>query len=232
MGTDFLGENSKSFFLTSSNSFAAFCWQQQCMPLFNLNNACHFLAWKLRLNLINQFRNLITLTKPEFTQKRESFLIGFRFFSFCVTSTYNIVQILLKTPTIFCKAKPSSSGAKPGVLPPGLGFSMSFWVSGFFSWRSGDFRIYLRSGDATYRVLFITLFISSLIFLYLVLSRYLSLQHNWWTSNWHRISCKYQLCTQWVQVSEILMKQAQRKRLTGTHSNFKVERLKHPDLKG
>jgi len=34
-------------------------------------------------------------------------------------------------------------------------------------------------------------FISSLIFLYLVLSRYFSLQHNWWTSSWHRISCKY-----------------------------------------
>ena len=34
---------------------------------------------------------------------------------------------------------------------------------------------------------------SSLIFLYLVSSRYLSLQPNWWTSNWHRISCKLYL---------------------------------------
>jgi len=29
-------------------------------------------------------------------------------------------------------------------------------------------------------------FISCLIFLYLVLSRHLSLQHNWSTSKWHR----------------------------------------------
>jgi len=32
-----------------------------------------------------------------------------------------------------------------------------------------------------------TLFISSLIFVYLPLSRQLSFQHNWWTSNWHHV---------------------------------------------
>jgi len=39
----------------------------------------------------------------------------------------------------------------------------------------------------TDRICFIILLISSLILFYLLLSRYLSLQHNWWTSNWHRI---------------------------------------------
>jgi len=78
-----------------------------------------------------------------------------------------------------------ANGAKKfGVLPLDLSFQC---LSGFFFWRSGVLGFNcVAINDLLHAVL-----ISSLILLYLALTRYFTLQHNWWTSNWHHVSCKH-----------------------------------------
>jgi len=66
---------------------------------------------------------------------------------------------------------------------PRSGVSLSFWA---FLLKMSFFRIQLHSGDLR-KGMIIMLLIAIVIYLYLVLTRYLSLKHNWWTSNWYRI---------------------------------------------
>jgi len=69
-------------------------------------------------------------------------------------------------------------------------------------------------------------------FLYLDLSRYtlrFSVTNEQATDTMYDVNVSQ---AQWIQVAEMLMKQAQRKKLSDARSSFKVEWLRDPDLEG